>query len=228
MRLLAAVALAATVAAAPAFADSPHLLQVTGQGEVRAVPDEAQLSAGIVTTGATAADALAANRSAMNAVFAALKAQGIAERAIQTSGFSVSPQYDPSNDRKGPPRIIGYEVSNQVSVTLTELPKLGATIDALVASGANSLGGVSFTIRDPKPLLREARAAAVKDAIERAQTYAQAAGIALGRVVAIGEGGGAMPHPVYRAMSVMAAAPTPTAPGEESVSASVAMSFEIK
>lgn len=224
----------ALLLSAPAMAEAnasaaPRTLSVTGEGEVKAVPDEAQLSAAVVSQAETAADALAANRRAMNAVFAALKAQGIPDKSIQTSGFSVSPQYDSGKDGKSAPRIVGYDVSNEVSVTVDDLTKLGATIDALVASGSNSLGGVGFTIRDPKPLLDEARAAAVKDAMHRAEIYARAAGVTLGRVITMGESGSAMPRPMFRAMAAMASGePTPTAPGEQTISAAVSMTIEIK
>jgi uncharacterized protein YggE len=220
----------------PAMAQSnaeaaPRTLSVSGEGEVKAVPDEALLSAGVVSQSRTAAEALAVNRRAMNAVFAALKAQGIPDKSIQTSDFTVSPQYDSGRNGSGPQRLVGYQVSNTVSVSVDDLAKLGATIDALVASGSNSLGGVSFAIRDPKPLLAQARAAAVKDALDRAETYAGAAGVTLGRAITISESENdvSMPRPMFRAMAVMNGAPaSPTAAGEESVSAGVSMTFEIK
>jgi uncharacterized protein len=226
------VAFALALLAEPAMArpgSAPRTISVTGEGDIKAVPDEAQLSTGVVSQAATAAEALAADSRSMDAVFAALKAQGIADKAIQTSGFAVSPQYESGKDNTGPQRIVGYQVANQVSVTVDDLSKLGATIDALVASGANSLGGVSFTIRDPKPLLRQARAEAVKDAMDRAQTYARAAGVTLGPVLTIGESEASQPHPMFRAMAMAGSgAPTPTAPGEETVSAGVSMTFEIR
>ena len=225
---------AALVCAGPALADSssppPHLITVSGQGEVKAAPDSAQLSAGVTVQAATAAQALAANSRAMNQVFATLKRAGIPEKSIQTSNFSVSPQYAQYKPgTSGPQRIVGYEVSNTVEVTVDDLAKVGPTLDALVASGANQIGGISFSIRDPKPLLREARAEAVKDAIDRAQTYAQAAGVSLGAIVSINEGGAETPRPMYRVYAMAApAAPPPIAAGENSVSASVSITWEIR
>jgi uncharacterized protein len=211
-------------------APSPRLITVSGVGEANAVPDSAQLSAGVVTQGKTAAAALAANSRAMNDVFAALRKFGIPEKSIQTSNFNVSPQYTPyQQNATEPPRIVGYQVSNNVSVKVDDLGKLGPALDALVSSGANQVGGVSFTIRDPKPLLAEARAAAVKDAMDRAQTYAKAAGIELGAVASISEGGGEGPRPVFMAMArADAAPPPPIAAGEQTISANVTMSFEIR
>ena len=115
-----------------------------------------------------------------------------------------------------------------MNVTVTGLDKLGATIDALVASGANQIDGPSFTIADPAPLLAKAREAAVKDAIDRAQAYARAAGVTLGPILSIGEGGSYAPQPMARAMAFKADAITPVAAGEASVSANVSISWEIR
>jgi uncharacterized protein len=203
-------------------------ITVSGQGEAKAVPDEAHLSAGVVTEARKAADALAANSTAMNGVFAALRHLGISDKSIQTSGFSIAPQY--ANDREGneTPKIGGYQVSNEVTVVVDDPRKVGPAIDALAAAGANSLGNISFTIRDPKPLQDEARADAIKDAIARAQTYAAAGGFTLGPILAVSEGA-AEPPPRPFAMSPMrmAAAP-PIAAGQSSVSASVSVTFEIR
>jgi uncharacterized protein YggE len=224
---IAGLAADAALASPQAAAPEPRTLTVSGEGHIKAVPDEARLSAGVVTQAQTAQAALDANRRAMNAVFAELKRQGIPDKSMQTSGFSVSPQYD-SRDNTAP-KLVGYQVTNTVSVTVDDLSKLGAAIDALVGSGANSMGGIDLTVRDPKPLLRQAREAAIKDAIDRAQTDARAAGVTLGRVMTIGDGGMSSPRPMNRVMALEAtAAPTPIAAGEETVSAGVSMTFEIR
>lgn len=129
-----------------------HVLSVSGEGEVRAVPDQAQLSVGVMTQAQTAAAALAANSRAMNEVYATIRKTGVPEKSIQTSNFSVSPQYPPyQQDRPAEEarKIVGYVVSNQVSVILDDVSKVGSTLDALVASGSNQINGVSFNIRDP-------------------------------------------------------------------------------
>ena len=226
-----AVLIGATAFVAPSAALSgsdtqgPRTITVTGEGEVKGAPDEAQLSTGVVTQAATAAAAMAKNRDAMNKVFATLKAIGIAPKDMQTSDFSVSPQYASDQTQK----ITGYQVSNTVHATIENLSRLGPTLDALVASGSNSLGDIAFSIRDPKPLEAQARAAAMRDAIERAQTYAKAANFQLGPILSVNEGGEA-PHPVFRAMAMAAAAPAPTpvATGQESVSASVTVTIGIR
>lgn len=186
------------------------------------------LSAGVVTQARKAADALAANSAAMNQVFATLRRLGIPETAIQTSDFSVSPQY--VNDRQGnaSPQITGYQVSNQVNVTV-DLAQLGPALDALVGSGANTLGALDFAIRDPKPLMAKARAEAMKDAAARADTYAAAGGLTLGPILQVSESGTETPQPIMaRPMMRMAAAPVPVASGENTVSASVSVTYEIR
>jgi hypothetical protein len=237
MSILRAPALACLVAlaAAPqamAAADDPHLITVTGQGMAKGVPDEAVLTAGVQTNARMAADALAANARAMTAVLATLKRAGIAEKDIQTSGFSVEPQYPQAINgaNNAAPRIIGYQVSNSVTVIVEDLDKTGPTLDALVASGANSIGGVAFTIKDPKPLMNDARTAAVADAIARAQVLAKAAGITLGPITAISENSGMdSPRPMNLVMGMLdsARARTPIAAGEESLSSSVTITWEI-
>lgn len=229
-RLAAAIAVLSLLAAAEAAPALPRTLTVSGQGEVKAVPDRADLSAGVTTTAATAKDALAANSRAMNAVFDTLKRAGIPEKDMQTSNFSVYPQYQECKpDTTCPRQIVGYQVSNTVSVSV-DMAKTGAVLDALVSSGANDIGGVSFSIRDPGSLMAEARAAAVKDAVARAETYAKAAGVKLGPILSIQEGEGEAPSPVYAKMvtvTAMRAAP-PMAAGEQTVSASVTITWTIQ
>jgi uncharacterized protein len=226
--LIAAVALAAPALPANAGTPSPGLLTVSGQGEVKAAPNQAVLSAGVVSDAKTAAAALAANTRAMNAVFATLRNAAIADKDLQTSNFSVQPQYAPTNSSaSSQQRIIGYQVSNDVSVTVEDLGRLGATLDALVASGANSIGEVSFAIKDPRPLLAQARADAVADATAKARVLAKAAGVTLGPITSIAEGGSEQPRPMM-AMARLVAAPAPIAAGEQSVSAEVTITWEIR
>jgi uncharacterized protein YggE len=233
-RLAATAVLGAFAAFSPPMAaqaaDQPHLIVVSGQGEVSGTPNQAELSAGVSTSAATADAALAENARTMTAVFAALKRLGVPDKAIRTSSFSVAPQYPPYNQNgSSPQRIVGYQVSNQVDVTLDDTRKLGPTLDALVAAGANQINSISFSIRDADTLLEAARTAAVGDAMRRAQTYAKAAGVTLGAVISIQESGvSESPRPMLRAMADARAPVTPTAAGEQSVTASVSMTFEIK
>ena len=222
--ILLGLALAALLAN-PAWADS-RIITMSGHGEVKAVPDQAQISAGVTANAPTAAAALATNNARMNAVYAALKKLGVPDRNIQTSGFSVVPQYT-NGDNNNPRRLTGYQVNNEVSVRLGDMARVGAALDALVAAGANQMNGISFDIAAPAPLLEKARAGAIADARARAETYARAAGVTLGAILSISEGGGAEPpRPMYRMMA-MAAQATPVAAGQQSITADVQVVWEI-
>jgi len=219
------LALALIAGPLPAIAD-PHTITVTGEGQISAIPDQVMLSAGVTTTASTADAALGENARKMNAVFAALKSLGISDRAMQTSNFSVSPQYSNNSDNQ---RITGYQVSNQVDVALDDPKRLGSCIDALVASGANQINSVNYTLRDSAPLMTKARQAAMTDARQRAETLAQAGGANVGQVLSITEGSTGSVRPVmYRAVAMAAPSPTPTAAGEQSVSVTVSVIYELK
>jgi uncharacterized protein YggE len=218
------LALAYTLAV-PAWAADPHTMAMTGHGEVRGAPDMAQVTAGVTATAPTAAQALAANSSRMKGVFAALAKLGVAEKNIQTTNFFVSPQYT-NGDNNASRRLTGYQVNNDVTVRLEDVGKLGGALDALVAAGANQINGVSFSIQNDAPLLEKARTQAIADARARAETYAKAAGVTLGPILSVSEGGGeAPPRPMYRLAAM--AAETRIAPGEQSVAADVSVVWEI-
>jgi uncharacterized protein YggE len=220
-----AVILCAVPAAAQAQA--ARMITMGGHGEVRATPDTAMLSAGVSTEAPTAAAALSANNSRMQAVMTAIKKLGVADKDIRTSNFSVSPQYANSNSEA--PRITGYQASNQVDVRLEDVSKLGTALDALVAAGANQMHGVSFLIRNDAELLSQARADAVAEARAKAETFAKAAGVSLGAILSISESGIEAPRPMYRMESVVVTgARVPVAMGEQSVGADVTIVWEIK
>ena len=222
--LLSSLLLACTLSL-PAFAADPHTLTMTGHGEIKTVPDVAAITAGVNTNAPTAAAALSANSACMNQVFGALRKLGIADRDIRTTGFSVSPQYT-NGDNNNPRHRTGYQVNNEVNVRLDDVTRTGAVLDTLVGAGANQMNGIGFDIANPAPVLEKARIQAIADARARAQTYAQAAGVTLGPILSITEGGSeAAPRPMFRVMAM--AAPTPVAPGEQSVTADVTVVWEI-
>lgn len=223
--IYAALLASGLLATLPAMAQTagPRILTMTGHGEVHAPPDTATLSAGVTSTGATAAAALSANTDSMTAIFAALKKLGVPDNRIQTGSFSVSPQYSNDDAR----RIIGYQVTNQVTVRLDDVAKLGTVLDTLVHAGANRVDGIGFSIRDSAALLDKARAQAVADARAKAQTYTKAAGVTLGPILSIGENGEGSPRPVFAPMALAARA-VPVAAGEQSVSAEVSIVWEIQ
>ncbi len=212
-------------------ADMPRVISVSGIGEVKTRPDMATVSTGVVTEAATAKDALAKNNAAMAAVVAALKNAGVAEDDIQTSNFSVSPKYPPYQpNQTTAPRIVGYTVSNQVTAAVKDLKKLGAMLDTLVQAGSNQINGISFDVDEPKPLVDDARKKAVADARAKAELYAAAAGVSLGRVVQISESSAVMPpQPMYRMAAAPAAAESvPIAAGQQTVTANVSIVYEIQ
>lgn len=209
----------------------PRLISVSGLGEVKTRPDMATISSGVVSEAATAKEALAKNNAAMAAVIAALKNAGVAEDDIQTSDFSVSPKYPPYQpNQTTAPRIVGYTVSNQVTAKVKDLAKLGGILDTLVQSGSNQINGIAFGVDEPKAQLDEARKKAVADARARAELYAEAAGVSLGKVIQIAESTAVMPPvPMYRREAAMAAdSSVPIAAGTQTVSATVSITFEIQ
>lgn len=226
--LIAAVACIALVS--PALAQpAPPSISVSGEATVSAAPDLAEIEAGVATEAKTARAASEANAKAMNAVLAALKSGGIAQKDVQTSQISLQPQMTiHNNNSSAPPQITGYRATNRVSVTLRDIAKIGDTIDALVTAGANDIGGISFSVSQSSKLLDEARAKAIEDAHRKAVIYAQSAGVTLGAPLSISEAG--VPPPIaFRKMSAsLAAAPTPIAPGEQTLRVSIHVSYEIK
>jgi hypothetical protein len=233
--IVAAALIAASLSMLPASsapeASLPRTIVVTGIGDVKAKPDMAVINSGVLTEAPTARDALAKNNSAMSAVIDALKKAGIAEQDIQTSNFSVSPQYPPYQpNQTQAPRISGYQVSNQVSVRVKNLAKLGAILDALVQVGANQINGISFDIDQPKQLQNDARKLAVADARAKAELYAAAAHVSLGRVLQISEANIAVgPQPMAYAMDKVAAQrEVPIAAGQQTLSANVSIVYEIQ
>jgi uncharacterized protein YggE len=223
--VLLGLAWIAALAVTPALGADPRTISMTGHGEIRAVPDMAQVTAGVTTNGATAAQALAANSSRMKNVFAALQKLGVPEKNIQTTSFFVSPQYT-NGENNAPRRLIGYQVNNDVTVRLEDIGKLGTTLDALVTAGANQMNGVSFSIQNTAPVLEKARIQAIADARQRAETYAKAAGVSLGPILSINEGASEAPRPMYRMAAAFAASPPPVAAGEQSVTADVSVVWE--
>lgn len=206
------------------------LLSVSAQAEASRVPDVATLSAGVVTQAADANAALRANAERMNALMAAIKAAGIAEKDVQTSGLNVHPQYRHSDDTA--PAITGYQASNTVSLKVRDIAALGDVLDALVASGANQVNGPSFEIDEPEAVYDEARQAALQKAQQRARMYAQSLGMRVRRIVSISEGGGFMPppRPMMRmeAAAMDMAASSPVSPGQTTLTANLDVVFELE
>lgn len=238
---LAAVAaiLALGAAATPALAQAPvtstgapvpTTFQLSATGETKVAPDIATINLGVSTEAPTAAEALRANATRMTAVIAALKKGGIVDRDIRTSNLNINPKY--VYEQNQPPRLTGYEVSNQVTVTVRDLTKLGGAVDATVSAGANSAGGVSFGLADSSAAEDAARLDAVKALNAKAELYARATGYHVVRLVTLSESGGYAPPPQppypMAAMTVKRMADsTPVSSGELNVKVEVNGVFEV-
>ncbi len=206
-----------------ATADSGRTITVTGEGIVQAAPDQATISLGVTTTKETAVDALAANSTALAEVIAQLKAAGVAQGDLQTSNLSLNPNWSSYESVSGQ-AISGYTASNLLNVRVRDLAVLGSILDAAVSDGANTMNGITFGLVEPTPVLNEARALAVADARARATVLAAAAGVQLGAIETITEGGAfAGPAPMFRATE----ASVPIENGEVGMTASVTVTFEI-
>ena len=175
-------------------------LSVNGQGISFQEPDTAHVNVGVVATGATAEEAMAANGEKMSATIDALLAAGVERKHIQTSGLNLSPVYNhhgrggqiynQSGERPELPerKITSYTVQNRVSAKTHQIGQVGAILDAVVRAGSNNIGGVRFSLKDDTLAKEEARKSAMKDARIKAQNMAEGAGIKLGRILLIGEG----------------------------------------
>jgi uncharacterized protein YggE len=229
-RPLALAILTATWLATPAHAQTvpPPAISVTGEATVSVAPDLAQIDGGVTSDAKTARAASEANNAAMGKVLLALKGAGIDEKDYQTSRLSLQPQfaanYNPSDRASG---IISFRASNRVTVKVHDVTKVANVIDVLVGAGANEIGGINFTVTQASKVLDEAREKAIADARRKAEIYARAAGVTLGDPISISEEGASVP--AFRGkMAAPMAASTPVAPGEETLSVTVGMTWAIK
>ncbi len=225
---LAAASPAAAAERAPAIGND-RWVEVTGEGSVSAAPDFARVTLGVTSTGKTAGEAMAANARAANALVSLIKSEGVAPVDIQTSEMSISPMFSqPSPGQQTSPTITGYSVSNNVAVTLHDIPRLGSLLDKAVTAGANSVYGVGFGHNDPSALLDKARPLAVADARRKAEIYANAGGARIGRLMVLTEEPGRPPPIAFsRAYAASAPALTPIEAGEDKLTVTVTARFEL-
>lgn len=234
--LIAAALAGATALAAPAAAQQASITQsiagtrldINATGEVNRVPDLAIISAGVVTRAATARQAMQQAASKMARVRSALAKAGIADRDIQTTTIQLNPDYAYENNR--PPRLTGYNASNQVTVRFRDVANAGEILDALVAEGANSINGPTLTIDKPEAALDEARAKAIAAGRARAELFARSMGLRVVRVVAVSETGGSypVPPPMVMMRAEAADASTKIDPGEQKLQVNLTMTFELQ
>jgi uncharacterized protein YggE len=205
-------------------------LDISATGETTRVPDIAIISAGVVTRAATARAALEQNAARMERVRAALNRAGIADRDIQTSNISLNPEYRYAENQA--PKLVGYTASNQVSVRFRDIARSGDILDALVAEGANQINGPSLTIDKPEEALDEARTKALAAGRARAELYARSLGMRVVRLLSVSESGGSYPvpppMPVMAEARAQAAYATKIDPGEQKLSMTLGMTFELQ
>jgi uncharacterized protein YggE len=229
-----AVVLAGGLLAAPVLAEDapPPAISVTGEATVSVPPDLAEIDGGVISSAKNARDASDANNAAMGRVLLALKGSGIDEKDYQTSRLSLQPQYAPSQaGQPSQPVIVGYRASNRVTIRLRDVTRVASVIDTLVGAGANDIGGINFMVSQASKLLDEAREQAIADARRKAEIYAKAAGVTLGRPLRISEDSSSSSRRSYRAGVAYDMAPRSSAPvaqGEETLQVTVSVSWAIK
>jgi hypothetical protein len=236
--MIAAVAAAAL--AVPAQSLTAAEIEIEANGpvvelsvfeSVSVAPDIATIGAGVTSEAPTATEALRLNSVEMTKVITRIKALGVADKDIQTTGINLNAQYDYDQEAR---RSVfrGYQASNRVSVILRKIEDAGKVLDALVAAGATDLNGPSFAIENDEPAKDAARKRAIERAQARVKAYADLFGYSGAKVLAIAEsieGRGAMPEMAMMKMSadMPAAAPPPVQPGMVSTGISITIKFEL-
>jgi len=206
-----------------------HTIAVSGLGDVSVAPDVADVVLGVSVTKPTVKDARAAAASSMDAVLAAVKKDGVADKDLATVDLSLSPVYDYSSG-SSVPRLVGYQFSNTIKVTVRDLANVAAVVDDAVAAGATTVQGISFRLDDPKAVEAQARQLAMTDARTKADALAQAADVQIKGVASIAEV--TVSSPIYYAAADLAdkaAAPvsTPIQTGTTDITIQVTVSYLI-
>jgi uncharacterized protein YggE len=195
-------------------------LTVSGRGEVLAPADTGFITIGVEVRATTVADAQRDAAQAADAVIKSVRANGVDEKDIKTTGLSISPQYETRSTPE--PRITGYIVTNSIDVRIRKLDAMSKVVDEAVAAGGNAarLRNIRFTIDDNAKVIEQARELAMADAKAKAEQLAKAGGVKLGKPLSISESQSTSPQPVERAAGALQPAPdvsTPIEPGQNSV-----------
>lgn len=231
--LIAATALMACEQGGPTYITSDTApiakINVSATGKTDVAPDRAIVTAGILTQGKTAREAMIGNATLMTTVYDELESAGIPQKNVTTSQLSLQPRFN-YQDRRSP-RIDGYDARNTLTVKSDDIDQVGPLLDALVKAGVNNINGVRFAVKDPKAARDKARTDAIREAKAKAESMAEAAGVRLGKLLSINEsGGGYNPQPMMMARGNFAEAAmdsTPISAGEQTMSVSVNLQYEI-
>jgi uncharacterized protein len=233
VRTILACAISALMSAAliaPAAAQQPPSerqtsIVVAGEGSISVAPDYAEITAGVTTKAKTAKEASEANAKLMTAVTAALLDAGIAQKDIATTRYSIQPVYATQSNAEA--KLTGFSASNQVAVTIRQIDKAGDIADRMVGAGVTNINNLVFLHTDTSKLLDQAREAAIADARRKAEIYARAAGVGLGRVAWINETSAYTPIAAFDGMLRAKAVATPIARGEDTLRVEVTVGFDI-
>lgn len=209
---------------------SPAGISVQGTGKIAGTPDTLTMSFGVSVTDDSVTAAVASAAESADAVIAALTSAGVAEDDIQTSNYSIHPQYNYRNDTQ---ELVGYQVNNTVTAKVRDLDAAGAIIDDVAAAGGDTVivSGVSFSIEDNEELVEAARAAAWEDANTKAEQLADLAGVTLGSPNSIVETFSSPPVPIRFdevALSAVSDTVTPISPGTQQVAVTLTVGYEIE
>jgi uncharacterized protein YggE len=236
--LISALTIALSVTAfaqtAPPREPAPvDTVSVTGNARVTTTPDRFSFNVSVQTISPTVEEAVNENNAKVAAVIAALKNAGAKADEIQTSNFSIFPQQDYSQQQQGKlPRLIGYQVSNSITVTKKEIASAGKLLQAAIGAGVNQSSGLSFSVSDPSRGRDEGLRAAFADARAKASLLAQAAGRTLGPAIAITEGGASNPQPRPfvggRVMAAQVTSEVPVESGSEDLPFTVSVVFAMR
>ncbi len=217
-------------------------IQVSGEGEVSAKPDLATVDLTVKNEAEEVGQAQQQNTEKVNAVTQFLKDQGVKEKDIKTSNYSLRPRYEfretsggaeVLRKREGKRVLVGYEVTNTLEVKIRNLDKVGEIVDGAVNAGANQVSSLRFTVENDQKVLREARQQAIKEAKSKARRLASDLGVSLVRIVNFSESGSDRPilHAERAAMDAAAgdARATPEIqPGQNELKVNVNLTYEIK
>jgi uncharacterized protein YggE len=223
---LLAVLLIAPLSAQAQSSQEPPSVTVTGEASISKAPDLAILQAGVTSQAKTARDAMSASAKLMTAVLASLKDSGIAESDIQTSRISLTPIREQNRVSGSSANIVAIEASSLLTVRLRDIGKSADVLDKMVSAGANLVTGISFEISEPSKLLDQARADAVADARRKAEIYAKAASVSLGKPLSISESFISRPK-MHDYATRAAPAAMPIQAGEERIGINVQVSYEL-
>jgi uncharacterized protein YggE len=209
---------------------SPAGISVQGTGKIAGTPDTLTISFGVAVTEDSVTAAVASAAESADAVMAALVSAGVADDDIQTSNYSIYPQYDYRNDTQ---ELVGYQVNNTVTAKVRDLDAAGAIIDDVAAAGGDAVivSGVSFSIEDNEELVEAARGAAWDDANTKAEQLAELSGVTLGSPISIVETFSSPPVPIAfneASLSAVADTVTPIAPGTQQVAVTLSVEYAIE